>query len=175
MCKIYQQTPEDLFYKWESIHLNLSSRSEIRPPFTMDSVASLKASLNRGLATGSKKAQPKTKTMKGGRNLNPAFAARYSGATSHGTTVKTEPDAMIVDIPSRASAAVTFKGPKEDMTYRKRRACKFATYSPYREARMTLADRYMYEKVSERSEGMALLLYKFPSAKFPSSQFWTNE
>ncbi|KAK0244203.1 DNA polymerase alpha subunit B [Armillaria nabsnona] len=135
MCKIYQQTPEDLFYKWESIHLNLSSRSEIRPPFTMDSVASLKASLNRGLATGSKKVQPKTKTMKGGRNLNPAFAARYSGATSHGTTVKTEPDAMMVDIPSRASAAVTFRGPQEDMPSRKRRAY-----------------RYMYEKVSERSE-----------------------
>ncbi|KAG7443006.1 DNA polymerase alpha, subunit B [Guyanagaster necrorhizus] len=134
MCKIYQQSAEDLFYKWESIHLNLSSRSEIRPPFTMDSVASLKASLNRGLAAGSKKAQPKPKTMRGGRNLNPAFAARYSGA-SHGTTVKTESDTMVVDIPASVSAAVTYKGPKEDMASRKRRAY-----------------RYMYEKVSERSE-----------------------
>ncbi|KAK0464553.1 DNA polymerase alpha subunit B [Desarmillaria tabescens] len=141
MCKIYQQSPEDLFYKWESIHLNLSSHSEIRAPFTMDSVASLKASLNRGLATGSKKAQPKQKTMRGGRNLNPAFATRYSGAASHGTAVKAEPDAMDVDIPSRVSAAVTFKGPKEDIASRKRRAY-----------------RYMYEKVSERSEGKALLL-----------------
>ncbi|KAK0187998.1 DNA polymerase alpha subunit B [Armillaria mellea] len=168
MCKIYQQTPEDLFYKWESIHLNLSSRSEIRPPFTMDSVASLKASLNRGLATGSKKVQPKTKTMRGGRNLNPAFASRYSGATSHGTTVKTEPDAMTVDIPSRASAAVSFKGPKEDMASRKRRAY-----------------RYMYEKVSERSEVLderidefAELIrehYKIPSSGFSDPAASTDE
>ncbi|PBK97673.1 DNA polymerase alpha, subunit B [Armillaria gallica] len=168
MCKIYQQTPEDLFYKWESIHLNLSSRSEIRPPFTMDSVASLKASLNRGLATGSKKAQPKTKAVRGGRNLNPAFAARYSGATSHGTTVKTEPDAMMVDIPSRASAAVTFKGPKEDMASRKRRAY-----------------RYMYEKVFERSEVLderidefAELIrehYKIPSSGFSDPAASTGE
>ncbi|KAK0201753.1 DNA polymerase alpha subunit B [Desarmillaria ectypa] len=135
MCKIYQQSPEDLFYKWESMHLNLSSHSEIRPSFTMDSIASLKASLNRGLVTGSKKAQPKQKTTRGGRNLNPAFATRYSGATSHGTTVKTESDAMMVDITLGASASVTFKGPKEDMASRKRRAY-----------------RYMYEKVSERSE-----------------------
>jgi len=53
ICQIYSLSPQNLLYKWEAINFNSSATHSEISPFSMDSVAALKALLRRELAKDS--------------------------------------------------------------------------------------------------------------------------
>lgn len=114
-----------------------------------------------------KKVQPRlggTGTMTGVASVNRdrvPFMSRNTG-TSAKTQVKVEPrmggfsggkvfGSGVVAGPSK----VVFKGPKNDEPSRKKRACESVSrlLANILNTKACPPDRYMYEKVSERSEG----------------------
>ncbi|KAJ7600761.1 DNA polymerase alpha/epsilon subunit B-domain-containing protein [Mycena floridula] len=134
ICQIYSISPEDLKYKWEALTFSsITSRSEKLPPFTMESIAALKAVLQRDL-------QKNSAVKKGPRKMPFATAINRTripqnfGRNSLGGAVQVK-----VEPGSEASVAgpskVSFSGPKNDASSRKKRAY-----------------RYMYEKIFTRSE-----------------------
>ncbi|KAF9027142.1 DNA polymerase alpha, subunit B [Hymenopellis radicata] len=146
MCKIYELSPEDLFYKWEATTANFYTpfKTQARRPFDMDAVVTLKQSLQREL-TDKRKQVPKTKRLVGAHvmstaNRMPNFLNRRPGNSStpaRGVQMKSEDVEMDMGlgIPSVPDAKVVFKGPSDDAATRKSRSY-----------------RYMFEKVLERSE-----------------------
>ncbi|KAF8349223.1 DNA polymerase alpha/epsilon subunit B-domain-containing protein [Amanita rubescens] len=128
VCQLYNLPPEDLLWKWEAIRFkpnSLLSASE-NPTFNMESIAAIKGQLTRELKEGSKR-KPQVRPN---QFVFPANLQR-SRFTSRSHVVKTEPS----DVHLSGSAAVDFRGPRTDEASKKRRAY-----------------RYMYEKITERSE-----------------------
>ncbi|KAH7926462.1 DNA polymerase alpha, subunit B [Leucogyrophana mollusca] len=151
MCQMYNLSVEDLFYKWEALSYSGSARG--LSIFTIKSVPDLKAQIQRELhAETTKKQQAAARP-----NATASFArGRFAGAakfasagrldaplklgavpikpanTRVGPSIKSEFESQIAG-PSR----VAFQGPDNDPLSRKKRAY-----------------RYMYEKVSERSEAL---------------------
>lgn len=163
MCQIFNLSPENLLWKWEALSYS-STRSFAT--FTMDSAYSLKAQIQRDMAAENSKKQKVQSNMNGSmsRGRIPG-SMKPGGATIHPTsTMMTASKSRLVfggvkqemsDIagPSR----VAFKGHNNDETSREKRVCEFGMAIPslYQRLRTSL-DRYMYDKVSERSEGTAL-------------------
>lgn len=53
VCRVYNITPINLFYKWEALQFNASSKAAVSPHFNMDAVGALKAQMQRELAATS--------------------------------------------------------------------------------------------------------------------------
>ncbi|KAJ6508996.1 DNA polymerase alpha/epsilon subunit B-domain-containing protein [Mycena sanguinolenta] len=137
VCTNYSLTAEDLRYKWEAHNFrSTATRSEISP-YTLESLATLKAQIQRERVakSGVQKAAPRNSliaSLNRGtfRNRNPAKAAQSS------VQVKLEPaeDGYAMEGIAGPSV-VAFKGPSNTASARKKRAY-----------------RYMHEKPSERGE-----------------------
>lgn len=163
MCQMFGLTASDLLYKWEALSYSNTRSISI---FTMDSCAALKAKLQRDKTTEQAKSNKPTgraqiqgnmSILKGRVGLPAKFrpgdldgALRVgkppikSGAGAFGDEKRNG-----IAGPSR----VTFKGPKNDEESRKKRACESYLRAIFFHAHF--ADRYMYEKVSGRSEGVS--------------------
>ncbi|KAF7365387.1 DNA polymerase alpha subunit B [Mycena venus] len=138
VCQNYSLTAEELQYKWEAHNFRPSAtRSEISP-YTLESLGTLKAEIQRQRTAkaGVQKAAPRTSLVasinRGAfRNRNPV--AKAANASVH---VKLEPTADGFGMEGIAGpSTVTFKGPSNDASARKKRAY-----------------RYMHEKPSERGD-----------------------
>jgi DNA polymerase alpha subunit B len=149
---MFNMTPENLFYKWEALSFNSTRSINV---FTMDSAASLKASIQREIAAENNRKQQTRAKLFGkvtrGRVLARGFGAPKAAAapTGAGISVKGEKDGIVAG-PSR----VTFKGPRTDAPARQDRSCESfhcATMTRHNLSNIC-PDRYMYEKISERSE-----------------------
>ncbi|KAG6910686.1 hypothetical protein DXG01_008730 [Tephrocybe rancida] len=139
---IYNLSAETLLYKWEALNFRPSAtRSEISD-FTMESIVALKAQIQRDIAKeNAKRPQHRTMTTANTAMINRsrlppnmhkgAAASQRSGVVP----VKME-EGFGVPGPS-TSSSVSFRGPPMDPSSRKSRSY-----------------RYMYEKVSERSEAL---------------------
>lgn len=147
-------TPEELKYKWEAFKYSSYNKLSQDPPFTMDSIATLKDILQRDL-------QKQSTVKKGPRKMLVGFTANVNRAKipaafarsvpgGGGVQVKIEGGHDILAGPSK----VAFRGPKNDPESRKKRACECLLYFILINTPETRLDHYMYEKVTTRSLGM---------------------
>ncbi|KAH7910851.1 DNA polymerase alpha/epsilon subunit B-domain-containing protein [Hygrophoropsis aurantiaca] len=151
ICQMYNISAERLFYKWESIVYNSSQSFSL---FTIKSVPELKAQIQRDITAENAKIQKQQATSRTNTSMNSArLGGRLGGAvkfgssgkldaplklgtpikhpsTRQGLVIKSETDPQVAG-PSK----VVFQGLENDSISRKKRSYK-----------------YMYEKVSERSE-----------------------
>ncbi|KAF9464138.1 DNA polymerase alpha subunit B [Collybia nuda] len=139
ICQIYNLDPQDLLWKWEALNFRTSNTLSEISPFTMDSIGALKETLRRNLAKEAAKKPQRINPMgqKAAINLTrtraPVQAAKIKNMDmSSARSVQVKPEESVAG-PSK----VSFKGPKMDASSRKDRAY-----------------RYMYEKISERSEAL---------------------
>ncbi|KIL67937.1 hypothetical protein M378DRAFT_9186 [Amanita muscaria Koide BX008] len=135
LCQMYNLSPQALLWKWEVIKLGKghSALPEISA-LDMNSVAAMKAQITRDLLKESTKKKQQARINQSSvvpANLNRRYAA--GSANIAPDQVKTESTSDNLN----DSVAVSYRGPKADEDSRKRRAY-----------------RYMYEKVSERSEAL---------------------
>ncbi|EPQ54753.1 DNA polymerase alpha, subunit B [Gloeophyllum trabeum ATCC 11539] len=132
LCQNFHITPENVYYKWEALNFNTGRSVNL---FTMDSVNQIKAAIQQDLAKEQAKkarAQLSGRMTRGrapvlglpGRMGTPVKRSTVGGAQSSGAGAS-------VAGPSK----VKFVGPSSDPAAVKKRAY-----------------RYMYEKISERSE-----------------------
>ncbi|KAF9269284.1 DNA polymerase alpha, subunit B [Marasmius fiardii PR-910] len=148
ICRIYNLTPEQLQFKWEAATFSsMPARAHEAARFTMDSLAGVKAQIKREMNQNSTaKAQPRNFVGAAAVNRSrlPQFMAQNMrmnvGRGGAGEVkIKAEPSGGLEPAslagPSRPPSKVVFKGPKTDAFSRKNRAY-----------------RYMYEKLSQRSE-----------------------
>ncbi|KAF4617164.1 hypothetical protein D9613_005990 [Agrocybe pediades] len=153
ICKNYNMEPETLRYKIEAANYRPSATTSQIIPITMDTLSAVRTQLKQDMTKGMKKAQVKV----GGLNtavvdrtkLNPSFGGRVFpgvGLQKLAAPVKQEAqgDPMIWSSTSTTSSNVTFTGPRTDPEARKKRAY-----------------RYMFEKISERSESLDQLIDDF--------------
>ncbi|KAF8967116.1 DNA polymerase alpha/epsilon subunit B-domain-containing protein [Flammula alnicola] len=143
ICQMYVIEPEDLLFKLEALNYKSSStRSEISP-ITMDTLNALKTQIQQGLAKeNAAKAQTKTRglaTAQVDRSRIPAHMNRsMAKPVAQAVQVKREHFGEASSASSNNginTSKVTFVGPSMDLYATKKRAY-----------------RYMYEKISERSE-----------------------
>jgi DNA polymerase alpha subunit B len=116
-------SPESLLYKWEAINFNSASTHSELSPFSMDSIAALKALLQRELSKESgKKAQ---RAMPPG---NAAVVNRFRIPPNMARVMNTGAKAGVIQVKEEPSEAgpskVAFKGPKMDALSRRDRACE---------------------------------------------------
>ncbi|KZT28868.1 DNA polymerase alpha subunit B [Neolentinus lepideus HHB14362 ss-1] len=134
VCKNYHITPENFYYKWEAV--KYSPNSPTISVFTADSIKQIKANIQRDALAEQMKQKPRVQ-LNGRMSRSKGPVVGLSGWM--GAPVK-KPFAATPSTPD-ASAAVA--GPSR---------VKFAGPSNGPEAVEKRAYRYMYEKVSERSE-----------------------
>jgi DNA polymerase alpha subunit B len=120
MCQNYSLTAEELQYKWEAHNFRATvTRSEISP-YTLESFNTLKTQIQRDRAA-KKPPPPRTSiatSISAFRNQNPAARAPVQ--------VKLEPNADGFGMGMEGIAGpstVVFKGPSDDASARKKRAC----------------------------------------------------
>ncbi|KAJ7505482.1 DNA polymerase alpha/epsilon subunit B-domain-containing protein [Mycena galericulata] len=137
LCQNYALTPEDLQYKWEAHNFRPSAtRSEISA-YTTESLATLKAQIQRERATASAITKPQPRTSLVASINRSAFRNRNPGKTAAAPVrVKLEPTADGFPMEGIAGpSTVSFQGPSTSASARKKRAY-----------------RYMHEKPSERGD-----------------------
>jgi len=117
MCRMFNISAEDLFYKWEAFKFDGSGVRSFSS-LTMESADALRSQIQRGLAT--KSLQTKHPLPGNIRGLDAKFLGSNVGRTD---TIKTE--GTPIQFLSRLGTSVT------------------------------RSDRYMYQKTSERSEGIS--------------------
>ncbi|KAJ6584826.1 DNA polymerase alpha/epsilon subunit B-domain-containing protein [Mycena capillaripes] len=137
VCRNYTLTPEELQYKWEAHNFRPSAtRSEISP-YTLDSLNTLKAQIQRERAAKAtvQKTAPRTSLVTAINRS--AFRSRNPGPKPpNAVQVKLEPTADGFGMSGIAGpSTVSFKGPSNDASARKKRAY-----------------RYMHMKTSERGD-----------------------
>ncbi|KAF6757583.1 alpha DNA polymerase [Ephemerocybe angulata] len=147
ICNIYHITPTDLKYKLEAMNYKASNTGTEIMPITIETLNAFKAQTQRNMARETtKKAQLKARGGATTANVNRArlpaqlmnqgramdVDAGPSGSSTAATPVKKEPVAITLNL---APSHVVFQGAKMDAESKKRRGY-----------------RYMYEKISERSE-----------------------
>lgn len=152
LCQHYGITGEDLLFKWEAMSFGISPRV-----FNAETIPALKQHIQRELAKQNAKKLHAKSTTSGlmSRNLN----ARVAPSPASHTPLRPKPNALGAS--SDASAASPFVAgpsrvqlvvPNMDEPGKRRRRCKYRT--AYSHCLLTgFADRYMYEKLSERSGG----------------------
>ncbi|TFY64172.1 hypothetical protein EVG20_g6039 [Dentipellis fragilis] len=141
----YNVSGEDLYYKWESLSFSSVNRSSIIG-VTPDTLGALRAQLKRELLKAQAEVSAsrtrsnldgrlsKGISLLGSRMKSRAPAVGLVGRWPEGSNAS--PATPLESIPRAGSSRVVFNGPDMDEDSRKRRAY-----------------RYMYEKISERSEG----------------------
>ena len=156
ICKMFDLTPEDLSYKWEALSYNSTHTLNV---FTMESAAALKAKIHQDLAKENAKKQKGRARLAGGviRSRAPVMKASHpramASSSSTSTTGGTVKEEVKMEGIIAGPSSVDFKRPIVDPTSKTNRACKHPvdwSISPYLRH---FVDRYMYEKVIERSEG----------------------
>ncbi|TFK40723.1 DNA polymerase alpha/epsilon subunit B-domain-containing protein [Crucibulum laeve] len=147
MCQTYSMSAEDLLWKLEAINFKPSATYSEISPITKETIAILRTQLQRDLSS---KVQVKPRqnanamvnrfqmppNMRRGMNVGMSTAS-----PARTPSVKTE---QVEDSIAYTSSSVVFKGPKSDAQSKKRRAY-----------------RYMYEKISERSEALDQVIDEF--------------
>ncbi|KAJ7164630.1 DNA polymerase alpha/epsilon subunit B-domain-containing protein [Mycena crocata] len=128
VCKNYALTPEELQYKWEAHNFKPSAtRSEISP-YTLESLTTLKAQIQRERASkaGVQREKPRTSLV---ASINrSAFRNRNPGPAP--VQVKLEPTDGFGMTGIAGPSAVSFKGPSSSATARKKRAYRYMHVKP---------------------------------------------
>ncbi|KAJ7163302.1 DNA polymerase alpha/epsilon subunit B-domain-containing protein [Mycena filopes] len=138
VCENYSLTPEDLQYKWEALNFRPSATHSEISAYTLDSLNALKIHIQRERAaknTGHGAAAPRTSLV---ASINrSAFRNRNPGPkAANPVQVKLESTTDGFGMTGIAGpSTVSFKGPSNDPSARKKRAY-----------------RYMHEKPSERGD-----------------------
>ncbi|KAJ6512102.1 DNA polymerase alpha/epsilon subunit B-domain-containing protein [Mycena vitilis] len=132
ICQNYNMSPEELQYKWEAHNFRPSAtRSEISP-YTIESLTTLKAQIQRERAAKSapQRAAPRT-SLVAAINRS-AFRNRNPGPKPAGAVqVKVEPPADGSGMEGIAGpSTVSFKGPSNDASARKKRAYRYMHMKP---------------------------------------------
>ncbi|RXW23407.1 hypothetical protein EST38_g2463 [Candolleomyces aberdarensis] len=162
ICNIYHIPPTDLKYKLEALNYRAGATMSEIVPITLETLTAFKAQMQRTMAReGAKKAQVKARgdmatasvnrSRFPGQMMNQARAmdvdpvgpstSSSAGTAAASTPVKKEPVTISFNLPA---SHVVFQGAKTDTESKKRRAY-----------------RYMYEKISERSEALDQLIDDF--------------
>ena len=163
ICQVYDLEPTDLFWKLEALNYNQPATRSGISHITMDTLSAVKTKIQQDLAKGNrnnKQTHSKSTTAQVNRLKLPAHMARSIAQASVPTAVQMKQEQLGngISITSNISttATVTFHGPKLDQESKKKRACELEP-SILIPIPTWLVDRYMYEKIFERSEGMLLL------------------
>ncbi|CAA7261468.1 unnamed protein product [Cyclocybe aegerita] len=151
ICNMYVLEPESLLWKLQALNYNASTTHSEITPITMDTLAAVKTRIQQDLTKEiSRKAQPKPRAFATAivdrSKLSKPMAQRYNPAGSL-PQVKQESlgeTSSAVRSNNIVTTNVTFLGPSTDPEVRKKRAY-----------------RYMYEKISERSESLDQLIDDF--------------
>ncbi|KAJ7631987.1 DNA polymerase alpha/epsilon subunit B-domain-containing protein [Mycena polygramma] len=128
VCQNYTMSPEELQYKWEAHNFRPSAtRSEISP-YTIESLTTLKAQIQRELAAKSapQRAAPRT-SLVAAINRN-AFRTRNPGPSTGAVQVKLEPTADGLGM--AGPSTISFKGPRNDTLARKKRNYRYMHMKP---------------------------------------------
>ncbi|KAJ7695995.1 DNA polymerase alpha/epsilon subunit B-domain-containing protein [Mycena rosella] len=132
VCQNYSLSPEELQYKWEAHNFRPSAtRSEISP-YTLDSLATLKAQIQRERATKSALPREPPRTSLVASINRSAFRNRNPGPkASLPAHVKLEPTADGFGMAGVAGpSTVAFQGPSNDAAARKKRAYRYMLQKP---------------------------------------------
>lgn len=164
ICNIYHISPTDLKYKLEAMNYKASNTGTEISPITKETLSAFKQQMQRNMARETtKKAQVKAKAgvtanvnrarLPGGMmNQQRAMDVDPPGPSGSGSApapvVKKEP--VTISMNSTPSHVV-FRGAKMDTESKEMRACA-STPLFYEPACLPIPDRYMYEKISGRSE-----------------------
>ncbi|KII90842.1 hypothetical protein PLICRDRAFT_137336 [Plicaturopsis crispa FD-325 SS-3] len=145
ICQNFNISPEDLLYKWEAFSFSATRTGPVI--FNLDQALALKRQIQRDMAAETKKAQqaaqarPHLANFGRGRGSRPSGLERMAFGKASPTPASTRSSNLAGDDRPRTNFAgpskVAYNGPKQDEASRKKR-----NY------------RYMYEKVSERSEAL---------------------
>jgi hypothetical protein len=140
ICNTFKLSAESLRYKWEAMCYN-ASRKTMSNSLNLENARDLRAHINREVTAAADLAAKRARIA---RTTGPRTGRLFSG-TSFGTpTVKRE--ALEHDIPDQSAASTTFE------TNSNRTKCCMSSRLSYAIAQ-SIEDRYMYEKISERSDG----------------------
>ena len=152
MCTMYNLSVENLSYKWQALSYSNTNTLAI---FTLQSVPDLKARLQQelGRLNASKQEPSRSAARVLGRGRGRTAKAPATSRLNEGLKIGPLRSAAVKSEFS-GPGRVTFQGPRSDGQSRKSRACKRSS-TPPRASPNDIAppDRYMYEKVTERSEG----------------------
>ncbi|KAF8890039.1 alpha DNA polymerase [Gymnopilus junonius] len=149
ICTLYNLSAEDLRFKIEAANYNASAIRSGFSPITADTLAEVKKKIQAELTKDRAKTKPKGSAA---AQVNLSRLSNYGRNTTVSSSavsnVKQEVDALesswIPSINNIRTTNVTFVGPPNDFESRKKRAY-----------------RYMFEKISERSENLDQIIDDF--------------
>ncbi|KAF9013340.1 DNA polymerase alpha/epsilon subunit B-domain-containing protein [Cyathus striatus] len=143
MCQMFNLKPEDLKWKLEALNFRPSATRSELTPITLDSISTLKKKLQRDLAKdNAKKLQVRQRNSENAVVNRSRLPSSMGRNTNAGVAISVPKVSGAVKIENGESviahlSSVLFRGPELDLASRKNRAY-----------------RYMYEKISERSEAL---------------------
>ncbi|KAF8158218.1 DNA polymerase alpha/epsilon subunit B-domain-containing protein [Crassisporium funariophilum] len=153
VCQMYNLDPDGLYYKLEAINYKASTTSSGFSPITIDTISAVKSRLQKDLANESTgRAQPKNKgltTAQVDRSRMPSHMVRNLATASGSAAMRMKQEhagesSMAGSGSSSSTGNVALVGPPSDLESKKKRAY-----------------RYMYEKISERSEALDQIIDDF--------------
>ncbi|KAJ3512303.1 hypothetical protein NLJ89_g3597 [Agrocybe chaxingu] len=151
ICNMYVLEPESLLWKLQALNYNASTTHSEITPITMDTLSAVKTRIQQDLAKEiSRKAQPKPRAFATAivdrSKLSKPMAQRYNPAAPSAQVKQESVRETNSAIRSNniVTTNVSFSGPSTDSEVKKKRAY-----------------RYMYEKISERSESLDQLIDDF--------------
>jgi len=160
ICQMFALDAETLRFKLEALNYKQSAAIYRLTPITMDSLITLKTQIQQGLAKeNARKVQPKTRgsaTAQIDRSRIPSHMNR--NVVKPDPQMKqehsVEPSKLTTLVNNSNISNVVFVGPPSDSGATKKRACKWSINCDRYLTLYSITDRYMYEKISEKSESV---------------------
>jgi hypothetical protein len=142
VCRVYNISPQDVLFKWEAIKFNsrTNALSELQMPFNMSSIEAIKQELNRNMAAAAKAAAPRQNKrgalVQRGSRIPPM--ARQTLQKAARVEQDAGPSSVDVVVSNIVKPCIPILANSGSISH------------PF-------SDRYMFEKISERSESMSCL------------------
>jgi len=159
---MYGISAEDMVYKVEAINYKASVTGSEISPITMETLRAVEKDIQRGLSQKANTTKAKSQmrgsfiTAQVDRSRLPKHAQQIAAKATPLQQIKQENPGETSSSSLSSSIVTTnisFIGPPTDPEAKKKRACEFKL-SAYANSSNHSSDRYMYEKMSERSECM---------------------
>lgn len=154
ICQLFNINPSDLLYKWEAITLDFkSNHSSITRTIDADSLRALKVSLQRSLPKQDKRSGGQPAMLAGVVSRGASGGFMGFGARPGLHSVRPTANPVKREVDDRKPFTLPGSG-KVKLMHVKTKSCEPELICFFAILMLSLLDRYMYEKPSERSDGV---------------------
>lgn len=148
LCTTFSLTAEDLLWKVEANNYSARNNLSEFTPVTMDTLGAIKKQLSQSQTKGTRTQMKSRQSQQAEVNLRAAPSTLKAAMA----VKKEEPSTQ--RFLEAGSPSVTLIGPDMNRDAKKRRACELCVIELAQLHSFVFSDRYMYEKLIDRSEGV---------------------